>query len=290
MDWDAEMIGLMCRLRRNPPCPSCPSAAPVRLRRRAAPHAPPLPALALRGKGRGAGSRRRPATHAGRGRHGRFSRRDRCRVRRDTGLVRRASFRLSAPVSVFAPARHARPGRCTPSGPFLPQRSRSEWRRCAHWLPKRVSRTAGDSSAANWMPSRCTPPRIWPWLVARPRSLRIFCLSRSRDISPPTGWSACSVSGLNAEGRAAGRRFESRCEPLVQPSQASAILSVRSCTRCDSGRPRWRGATNLGGAPSHSTNVLQSPLSASTTVFAPVKSASSTKTANRWASCRPLRH
>ena len=48
-------------------------------------------------------------------------------------------------------------------------------------------------------------------------------------------------------------------------------------------------AAPSGGAPSHSINVRQSPLSASTTGFAPAKSASSTKTANNSAFCRPSR-
>src|ERR1035437_3323845 len=53
-------------------------------------------------------------------------------------------------------------------------------------------------------------------------------------------------------------------KPFVQSSLTNAILRVRSWFRMDSGRGRRRAAATFGGAPSHSTNVRQSPLSAST--------------------------
>ena len=61
------------------------------------------------------------------------------------------------------------------------------------------------------------------------------------------------------------------------------------CARGDSGKTPGGGpATTFGGVPSHSINVRQSLLSASTNRFARAKSASSTKTANSSASWPPF--
>ena len=113
MDWDDELIGLMAEFGGTRGCAAPRASAPaIRLRRRAAPHAPPLPALALRGEGCRPAARRRPRAHPGRRRHGWLSRRNRRRIRRDAGLGPRAALRLSAPVSRFrrGPARAA--GHC----------------------------------------------------------------------------------------------------------------------------------------------------------------------------------
>jgi len=88
-------------------------------------------------------------------------------------------------------------------------------------------------------------------------------------------------------------RWGRHCRTVVvnmhRKSGADAILSVRLSACGDSGIPRKRALANFGGAPSHSTNVRQSPLSASTIEFVHAKSASSTKTANNLAFCRLLR-
>jgi len=44
--------------------------------------------------------------------------------------------------------------------------------------------------------------------------------------------------------------------PFIRSNQASAILIVRSCARCDSGSTRIQGIEKTyGGVPSHSINV-----------------------------------
>lgn len=68
-----------------------------------------------------------------------------------------------------------------------------------------------------------------------------------------------------------------------QRSRRNGILRVHSCAR--------RGPRHgPGGAPSHSINVRQNHLFASTIAFAHARFALSTKTANRWASCPLLKH
>jgi hypothetical protein len=82
-----------------------------------------------------------------------------------------------------------------------------------------------------------------------------------------------------------------RCGFVVNAFSRAKPMLYSVCVRVPAAipeRPRRRAATTLGGAPSHSTNVRQSPLSASTTEFARAKSASSTKTANRWAFWPPF--
>src|SRR5580698_7166130 len=101
------------------------------------------------------------------------------------------------------------------------------------------------------------------------------------------------------------RRLKRLCQPAsgslvhfgawspVNPSFSRAEPMLYSmCARVPrggSGRVRRRKAATFGGAPSHSTNVQQSPLSASTIEFARAKSASLTKTANSLGFFRLLR-
>ena len=137
------------------------SAAAVRFRRRTAPHAPPLPPLALRRKVAALLRAAGPELTLGADVMVGFPGETDSRVRRNPGLHSRAALRLSAPVPVFAAPRHA--AWALHAAAPVPRRplSKSAWPLSARSWPRRVRahrrRLSGTRAS---MPSLCTHPGL----------------------------------------------------------------------------------------------------------------------------------
>ena len=277
MDWDEETDRAHGGIRRPPPLPPCASAAAVRFGCRAAPHAPPLPALALRGKGCGAASRCRAGADPGCGRDGRLSGRDRRRIRRDLELVRALpfgylhSFPFSPRPGTRGWALHAENARAAAAveermaalRALAAERIRAHREQFAgreleaitlHTPPETANARTHQRADGELLPVEIDSP------ISANRLVRVHIKRLTAEMK------------LQATVEEAGRFPNSGhdfmlprlASPQRSSSRANAILAVRSCVRGQPPQNRSPARETFGGAPSHSTSVQPSPLSAST--------------------------